>query len=84
MTPRRHRVEELGGEMRVARQTMRLLSPLEQDIVLLAGEGMTSREIAYQLSIDTRLVRERLREILGPGTPARGRRAAQEPEILAV
>jgi len=71
--------------MRVAPQTMRALSPLERDIVLLAGEGMTSREIAYQLSIDARLVRERLREILGPGVPARGRRGSPpEPEILAV
>jgi len=54
---------ELRGETRVPRHTLRPLSPLEREIILLAEQGMSVREIAYHLSIETRLVRERLRTI---------------------
>ncbi len=54
------------GEMRPPRHTVRPLSPLERAIILLAGEGMSAREIAFYLSIDTRLVKERLRRIFTP------------------
>ena len=66
---------ELSGETRVRRHTLRPLSPLEREIILLAEDGMSVREIAFHLSIDTRLVRDRLRAILGPSTPARRRQS---------
>ena len=79
------RSEELIRETRVPRHTLRPLSPLEREIVLLAEQGMSVREIAYYLSIDTRLVRARLRTILGPPTPARRwRRLRPGRESLAV
>ena len=79
------RPRELGGETRLPRHTLRPLSPLEREIILLAEDGMSVREIAFHLSIDTRLVRERLRTILGPSMPAR-RRQRPRPgrESLAI
>ena len=65
------RSRELSRETSVPRHTVRPLSPLEREIILLAEQGMSVREIAYHLAIDTRLVRVRLRKILGPPTPAR-------------
>lgn len=65
------RLRGLNGETCVPRHTLRPLSPLEREIILLAGQGMSVREIAYHLSIDTRLVRVRLRKVLGPPTPTR-------------
>jgi len=77
------RPRELTGETRVPRHTLRPLSPLEREIILLAEQGMSVREIAYHLSIDTRLARDRLRTILG--TQAGRRRHAQPSrESLAV
>lgn len=72
----------MSDEARLPRHTPRPLSPLEREIVRLAEQGLSVREIAYYLSIDTRLVRGRLREILGPPrvgpTPRRRMRSARE------
>lgn len=74
-----------SGETRVPRHTVGPLSPLEREIMLLVEQGMSVREIAYHLSIDTRLVRERLRVILGPPRPVSRRRSARSGrETLAV
>lgn len=54
------------GETRTPRHTLRPLSPLEQDIVELAREGMSAREIAFYLSLDAGLVKERLHMLFGP------------------
>jgi DNA-binding NarL/FixJ family response regulator len=54
------------GEARTPRHTLRPLSPLEQAIIELAGEGMSAREIAFYLSLDARLVKKRLHTIFGP------------------